>query len=102
MRTFIHNRFEALATWFSLSLGHPYAFLIAMFTVFLWGISGPFFAFSDTWQLVINTGTTIATFLMVFLLQNTQNRTIEELSAKLDTMQATIDRLAEQHHGRYH
>jgi len=87
MRAFIQNRFESLSEWISMVLGNPYAFLIALFTVLLWALSGPIFAFSDTWQLIINTGTTIATFLMVFLLQNTGNRTIEEMQENLHRLQ---------------
>jgi hypothetical protein len=79
MKTFITNRFEILSEWISANLGSPYAFMIACALVALWAVSGPIFGFSDTWQLIINTGTTICTFLMVFLLQNTGNRTIEEM-----------------------
>ena len=64
--------------------GHPSAFVIAALVILVWGISGPLFNFSDTWQLVINTGTTIITFLMVFLIQSTQNRDTEALQVKLD------------------
>ena len=62
------------------------AFSIAVGALILWAISGPFFGFSDTWQLVINTGTTIVTFLMVFLIQNTQNRDSEAIQVKLDEL----------------
>jgi low affinity Fe/Cu permease len=62
------------------------AFGIALLVVVVWAISGPIFGFSDTWQLVINTGTTIATFLMVFLIQNTQNRDTAALQLKLDEL----------------
>lgn len=87
MRMFIRNRFELLAEWFSLNLGHPYAFLIAVTLVGIWALVGPVFSFSDTWQLVINTGTTIATFLMVFLLQNTGNRGISEMEQRLQILE---------------
>lgn len=83
MNKFITNRFVVLAEWISANLGSPYAFLIACLLVFTWVVSGPIFQFSDTWQLVINTGTTICTFLMVFLLQHTGNRTIEEMHDRL-------------------
>lgn len=83
MKKFITNRFEILSEWISNNLGSPYAFMIACMLVVLWAVSGPLFRFSDTWQLVINTGTTICTFLMVFLLQNTGNRTIEEMHERL-------------------
>jgi low affinity Fe/Cu permease len=64
--------------------GRPVAFISAMTIILVWSVSGPLFGFSDTWQLVINTGTTIVTFLMVFLIQNTQNRDTEALQLKLD------------------
>lgn len=67
-------------------VGHPAAFIIALCVVVVWGICGPIFGFSDTWQLVINTGTTIITFLMVFLIQNTQNRDTEAIHLKLDEL----------------
>ena len=66
--------------------GRPPAFVIAFVVVIGWGISGPLFGFSDTWQLVINTGTTIVTFLMVFLIQNAQNRDAAAIQCKLDEM----------------
>lgn len=66
--------------------GRPLAFILAGGTVLLWAISGPLFGFSDTWQLVINTGTTIVTFLMVFLIQNAQNRDTHALQIKLDEL----------------
>src|SRR5690554_960608 len=66
--------------------GQPAAFLLAMAVVLAWAVTGPLFGFSDTWQLVINTGTTIVTFLMVFLIQNTQNRDTEAIQIKLDEL----------------
>ena len=66
--------------------GQPVTFFMAVATIVVWAISGPLFGFSDTWQLVINTGTTIVTFLMVFLIQNTQNRDGEALQIKLDEL----------------
>jgi low affinity Fe/Cu permease len=66
--------------------GRPPVFAIAVGTILLWGLTGPIFGFSDTWQLVINTGTTIVTFLMVFLIQNTQNRDTEAMQVKLDEL----------------
>ncbi|HEV2562094.1 MAG TPA: low affinity iron permease family protein [Rhizomicrobium sp.] len=72
--------------------GKPATFAISCVVVLLWAITGPIFGFSDTWQLVINTGTTIVTFLMVFLIQNTQNRDGAALQAKLDELiRATED-----------
>src|SRR5215468_4433009 len=66
--------------------GHPIAFGLAVFIVIVWAVTGPLFQFSNTWQLVINTGTTIITFLMVFLIQNTQNRDSEAVQVKLDEL----------------
>jgi len=69
-----------------MAVGAPGAFVAALLAVVVWGVSGPLFGFSDTWQLVINTGTTIVTFLMVFLIQNTQNRDNAAIQAKLDDL----------------
>lgn len=66
--------------------GNPYTFLVASGAVIAWAICGPFFGFSDTWQLIINTGTSITTFLMVFLIQNTQNRDSKALQLKMDEL----------------
>jgi low affinity Fe/Cu permease len=71
--------------------GHPIAFLVAVIVVATWAITGPIFGFSDTWQLVINTGTTIATFLMVFLIQNTQNRDSAAVQLKLDELIRAVE-----------
>jgi low affinity Fe/Cu permease len=67
-------------------VGHPYMFLAAVVVLVIWAASGPFFHYSDTWQLIINTGTTIITFLVVFLIQNTQNRDAKALHLKLDEL----------------
>lgn len=69
--------FEKMATWIAASLGSPKAFFLSLLIVIIWGLSGPYFEYSDTWQLVINTSTTIITFLMVFLVTNQQNRASE-------------------------
>ena len=66
--------------------GKPPTFVVALAVIVLWAVTGPIFGFSDTWQLVINTGTTIVTFLMVFLIQNTQNRDTEAIQVKLDEL----------------
>ena len=66
--------------------GRPVTFLLACLTIVVWAVTGPLFGFSDTWQLVINTGTTIVTFLMVFLIQNSQNRDTEAMQIKLDEL----------------
>lgn len=71
--------------------GSPAAFVVAFGTVLLWGISGPFFGFSEVWQLVINTGTTIITFLMIFLVQNSQNRDSAAMEAKLDELLRAVE-----------
>lgn len=71
--------------------GSPWAFMIAVAIITIWAVSGPVFHFSDTWQLVINTGTTIITFLMVFLIQNTQNRDSKALHLKLDEIIRSLD-----------
>jgi low affinity Fe/Cu permease len=78
--------FEAFASHTSQITGKPIAFLLAFLTVVAWAVTGPIFNYSDTWQLVINTGTTIVTFLMVFLIQNTQNRDTVALQLKLDEL----------------
>ncbi|HEX6592434.1 MAG TPA: low affinity iron permease family protein [Moraxellaceae bacterium] len=78
--------FTKLSMQVSVHAGRPATFFLALSTVIVWGVSGPLFGFSDTWQLVINTGTTIVTFLMVFLIQNTQNRDSEALQIKLDEL----------------
>ena len=71
--------------------GRPITFLLATLTIVLWAVTGPLFAFSDTWQLVINTSTTIVTFLMVFLIQSTQNRDAEAVQVKLDEIIRSIE-----------
>jgi low affinity Fe/Cu permease len=78
--------FDSFANTFARMAGSPAAFLICVAVVVAWAVSGPFFGFSETWQLVINTGTTIVTFLMVFLIQNTQNRDSVALQTKLDEL----------------
>lgn len=78
--------FAEFARRASAALGTSAAFVVACATVVIWGVAGPLFGYSDTWQLVINTGTTIVTFLMVFLIQNTQNRDARALHLKLDEL----------------
>lgn len=77
------TRFANAASRFA---GSPLSFVLALLVVLAWIVTGPLFGFSDTWQLVINTGTTIVTFLMVFLIQNTQNRDTEAMQIKLDEL----------------
>jgi low affinity Fe/Cu permease len=78
--------FERVANAISHAMGRPLAFILCLTLVIAWAVTGPLFHFSDTWQLVINTGTTIITFLMVFLIQNSQNREGEALQTKLDEL----------------
>jgi low affinity Fe/Cu permease len=78
--------FGEVATRVAHASGRPLTFALCVLVVVAWAVSGPFFGFSDTWQLVINTGTTIVTFLMVFLIQNTQNRDGAAIQAKLDEL----------------
>jgi low affinity Fe/Cu permease len=78
--------FDKAAQWTAKQCGKAHTFVLAIAVVIVWAIAGPMFGFSDTWQLVINTGTTIVTFLMVFLIQNTQNRDTEALQLKLDEL----------------
>ena len=77
------TRFAKAAAHFT---GRPACFLLALIVIVVWAMTGPLFKFGDTWQLVINTGTTIVTFLMVFLIQNTQNRDTEAIQIKLDEL----------------
>ena len=78
--------FRKFATTTSRAVGSPWAFVVAVLLIAGWGLSGPLFDYSDTWQLVINTTTTIITFLIVFLIQNTQNRDAEAIHLKLDEL----------------
>jgi low affinity Fe/Cu permease len=82
----MHEIFRKLAHAASEAAGTPWAFITAASVIVVWAFTGPLFGFSDTWQLVINTGTTVLTFLMVFLIQNTQNREAKALHLKLDEL----------------
>jgi low affinity Fe/Cu permease len=82
----IANSFNGFAKWTSRAAGHPSTFGVAVAVILIWAVTGPIFRFSDTWQLFINTGTTIITFLMVFLIQNTQNRDGKAIQLKLDEL----------------
>ena len=79
-------RFSRLARRIAVRCGRPTTFLVALLAIVLWGLSGPLFGFSNTWQLIINTTTTIITFLMVFIIQNTQTRDTEAMQLKLDEL----------------
>ena len=78
--------FTAIATRIAAAAGQPLTFITAFTLIVIWGVTGPLFGYSDTWQLVINTATTIVTFLMVFLIQNSQNRDAAAMQAKLDEL----------------
>jgi low affinity Fe/Cu permease len=94
--------FSWFATATSTAAGQPMTFIVALLIVVLWAATGPLFSFSDTWQLVINTGTTIVTFLMVFLIQNSQNRDAAAMQAKLDELLRAVDKAREQFIGIEH
>ena len=83
--------FTAIANAIASFVGQPIAFVLALLTIIVWAVTGPIFQYSDTWQLIINTGTTIVTFLMVFLIQNSQNRDAGAMQAKLDELIRAID-----------
>ena len=83
--------FNRFAKWTARAAGKPMAFFLAVIIVVFWAVTGPIFGFSDTWQLVINTGTTVVTFLMVFLMQNTQYRDSEAIQIKLDELIRVIE-----------
>ena len=98
----MHKLFTRLATIISTAAGQPLSFVAAMLIIVVWGVTGPLFDFSDTWQLVVNTGTTIVTFLMVFLIQNSQNRDGAAMQAKLDELLRAVDKAREQFIGIEH
>jgi low affinity Fe/Cu permease len=83
--------FETIAGKVAGWAGRPPAFILALGVIVVWGVTGPVFRYSDTWQLIINTGTTIVTFLMVFLIQNAQNRDGSAIQAKLDELIRALD-----------
>jgi low affinity Fe/Cu permease len=87
-----HNNwsFSEIARRAASGLGTPTAFMVACATIVLWALAGPVFGYTDTWQLIINTGTTIVTFLMVFLVQNTQNRDARALHLKMDELLRSV------------
>jgi low affinity Fe/Cu permease len=86
------SQFTRFAKWTAHASGRPATFMLACGVIVVWAATGPLFAFSDTWQLVINTGTTVVTFLMVFLIQSTQNRDSEAIQVKLDEIIRAIGR----------
>jgi low affinity Fe/Cu permease len=86
-----HHMFTVFAKWTAHMAGQPLAFVLAVTIIVVWAITGPVFGFNDTWQLVVNTATTIVTFLMVFLIQNTQNRDTGAMQTKLDELIRAIE-----------
>jgi low affinity Fe/Cu permease len=98
----VRKLFNKIATWIATAAGQPITFVAAVLIIVIWGVSGPMFHFSDTWQLVVNTGTTIITFLMVFLIQNSQNRDGAAMQAKLDELLRAVDKAREQFIGIEH
>lgn len=86
----INELFRKLAVKVSAAAGKPWMFFLALLIIIIWGLTGPLFGFSNTWQLMINTGTTIVTLLMVFLIQNTQNRDSRAIQLKLDELLKAI------------
>ena len=94
--------FTAIAGGIAGFAGRPLAFILALALVVVWAVTGPVFGFSEVWQLVINTGTTIVTFLMVFLVQNTQNRDSAAIQAKLDELIRAVDGAREEFIGIEH
>ena len=87
----IEDAFEAVASRAVVGAGNVWAFFLAIGVIFFWLLTGPVFGFSDTWQLVVNTGTTIVTFLMVFLIQHTQNKDTRALQLKLNELIAAVE-----------
>jgi low affinity Fe/Cu permease len=94
--------FNVFAAKTSTAAGQPLTFVVAVAVIVAWAVTGPIFRYSDTWQLVINTGTTIVTFLMVFLIQNSQNRDASAMQAKLDELLRAVDKAREQFIGIEH
>jgi low affinity Fe/Cu permease len=94
--------FTRVSSGISVAAGQPLTFLLAIAIILIWAVTGPLFHFSDTWQLIINTGTTIVTFLMVFLIQNTQNRDAAAMQAKLDELLRAVGKARDQFIGVEH
>lgn len=98
----MNKLFTKVAGKIAAAAGKPITFILALACVLVWAVTGPMFAFSEVWQLVINTGTTIVTFLMVFLVQNTQNRDASAMQAKLDELLRAVARAREEFIGIEH
>jgi low affinity Fe/Cu permease len=98
----MNKLFTKIAGAIAAFAGKPITFVLALGAVIVWAVTGPLFAFSEVWQLVINTGTTIVTFLMVFLVQNTQNRDASAMQAKLDELLRAVEKAREEYIGIEH
>lgn len=94
-KTSLDKTFTAIANRVSGAAGRPLTFVLALSVIGVWAVTGPIFQWSDTWQLIVNTGTTIVTFLMVFLIQNSQNRDAAAMQAKLDELLRAVDKARE-------
>ncbi|HEU4967641.1 low affinity iron permease family protein [Sphingomonas sp.] len=94
--------FTHIATRIANASGQPITFIVALLLIVVWAATGPAFHYSDTWQLIVNTSTTIVTFLMVFLIQNSQNRDASAMQAKLDELIRSVDKAREQFIGIEH
>ena len=98
----MRSTFTRIAAWIANAAGQPGTFITALAIIVVWAVTGPLFHYSDTWQLIINTGTTIITFLMVFLIQNSQNRDGAAMQAKLDELLRAVDKAREKFIGIEH
>ena len=98
----MHKTFTRVATMISTAAGQPLSFIMSVMIIVVWGVTGPLFHFSDTWQLVVYPGTTIITVQMVFLIQNSQNRDGAAMQAKLDELLRAVDKAREQFIGIEH
>ena len=94
--------FNNIAATIAVASGQPLTFIVALAIIVIWAVTGPMFGYSDTWQLIINTGTTIITFLMVFLIQNSQNRDGAAMQAKLDELLRAVEKAREKFIGIEH
>jgi low affinity Fe/Cu permease len=98
----VRKLFNSIATFIATAAGQPLTFIVAVLVIVVWAVTGPMFHYSDTWQLVVNTGTTIITFLMVFLIQNSQNRDGAAMQAKLDELLRAVEKAREKFIGIEH
>lgn len=87
----LESLFDTVSTVIARAMGRPVTFIASFLLVFIWALAGPVFHFSDSWQLVVNTGSSIVTFLMVFIIQNTQNREGDRIEAKLDRLIQSLE-----------